>query len=345
MHFSQEKILKLFIYGGSNSLLKDGWTAALAEKMPQTTVVNRSIGAATSLMALFRLLTNTDEGPQPGDTVIWEYALNEAAHCARGYDAQIALRNVTRFVDECARRELKLVAAIFTPRAEELADARHPYYAQLHDLLQARGVVSFDVSQAWRAATGAAHMPKSLFSNANHYALDAGLTDLITEGVISALAGACVPRGQAVTGAGGLAVRLFDEGTLYQNSLISLPVAPNPSTMVLDLRARVIGVVALAHPQSNCAIRLELTRFGHCGQWVNISTTTSGKSDKTILKAFSLEAAVGTAWEVAPGDSLNIQSLAEPGPVYGENHVRRNLPRLDADPPSSFIGLVLELPA
>lgn len=336
--------MTIFVYGGSNSLRKDGWTAALAQRLPERRIVNRSIGAATSLMAIFRLLTNGDEGPKAGDTVIWEYALNEAAHCARGYDADIAMRNVKRFIAECGRRDLKLVAAIFTPRPDELAEERHPYYTQLHTVLQTHAIASFDVSVAWRAAKGVRHMPKSLFSDANHYGDDPVLTDFITDGVIAAIGAASVPQEQPLTGMGRLAVRLFDEGTVYQNALISVPVAPNPSIMALDMEARVIGVVALAHPSSNCAIRLELTRLGHSGQWVNISTTASGKADKTILKVLSLEAAVSAPWDVEPGDFVNIRSLVEPAPVYAENHVRRSLPRLDPAPPAAFIGLVLEFP-
>lgn len=333
------------IHGGCSFLRNEGWTARLSERLAEGTVVNRSIGASTTLMAMFRLLTQAEDAPKPGDTVIWEYALNEAAHCAKGYDAEIAHRNLLRFIAECARRDLKLVAAIFTTRADELAEERSPYYDRLLATLRANGVACFDVSTAWRAAKGVRHMARSLYSNPNHYGDDAELNTFITDGVLAAMAAAAVPVLQDATHQRRLAVQLFDGTTLFQNSLMSLPVAPNPSTMVMNADAVVIGVVALAHPFVNCALRLEVTRTGRAGHWVNISTTTSGKGDKTILKAMSLEAAVGSGWSVQPGDRLSIQSLAVPAPVYAENHVRRSLASLDANAPAAFIGLVLEVDA
>ena len=333
-----------FIYGGSNSLRTEGWTAVLKARLPEGSVVNRSIGAATSLMAMFRLLTNLDQGPKPGDAVIWEYALNEANHISRGYDLKVILRNVERFVRECAFRQLRLVPVILTPRNEEMAAERMPLYAELDRLFTHYGVAGFDLSRQWRAAKRVPRMVKTLYRDNAHYSDAPELYDFIVKGTMDALNAATVPRLAVILhkGSGGLEVQLFDEGVPYKNALIQVPVAPHRSTMSFDITARIIGVVALVHPDVRCALRLELAKDRHAGQWINISTTGIEAADKTILKVFSLENALGTGWEVCPGDSLDILPLRRPGPLYAESNVKPVLAGLDASQPPSFIGLVLE---
>lgn len=338
--------MTIFVYGGSNTLRKDGRAALLAERHPAGGVVNRSIGAATSLMAIFRMLTNPDTGPRPGDTVIWEYALNEANHVTRGYDPEIALRNLERFIRECALRKLHLVAAIFTPRGIEQAETRLPLFGKIHQLLAEYGVASFDVSQAWRAAHSVRHMPAHLYLDNAHYSRDPDLYAFIANGVMKAIQTASVPKlpPPLRAGHGRLQVQLFEAGSVYKNALVSVPIAPHRSVLPFDREGQIIGVAALVHPNAQCALRLELTRKGHCGSWVNISTAGIESADKTILKVFSLEAALGSAWHVEPGDSLTILPLRRVSPVYAESHTRPDLRSLDATQPASFIGVVLDVP-
>ncbi|ULB12054.1 hypothetical protein ORIO_19755 (plasmid) [Cereibacter azotoformans] len=57
----------IVVIGGSNSLLRDGWVSWLTKLHPRPDqVVNLSIGAATTAMGLFRLLTADDLPPDPG---------------------------------------------------------------------------------------------------------------------------------------------------------------------------------------------------------------------------------------------------------------------------------------
>jgi hypothetical protein len=334
-----------FIYGGSNSLHKIGWTAGFTEKLAPGTVINGSIGAASSLMAMFRMVTIEGRVPQAGDTVIWEYALNEAHHVTRGLDVGIAMRNVERFIRECARRGLKFVAAVFTPRSEELADQRMPMYARLEALLDHYGVARFDVSTAWRAAKSLPHLPESLYLDEAHYGADPELAGFIQDGMIAAMAHATVPPLPTPlrSGLGALTVQLFEGEGRFANALISVPVAPVRARMVLGSAGRVIGLCALAHPNAQSAIRLELNRIGHAGSWLNLSTSGVEGGDKVLLKAFSLEAAVGgTGWQVAPGDRLNLMPVRVRAPLYAEVLVRKNLTEMDETQKPAFIGLILE---
>lgn len=336
--------MTIFIYGGSNSLRKDGWAPVFAKRLEDETIVNRSIGAATSLMAIFRLLTNAETGPKPGDTLVWEYALNEVNHIRQGYDRQTMNRNVERFIRECLRRRVNLVAAIFTPRSEEWADARDPMYDDLKSMLKHYEIIDFDVSLAWRKARGAARMAKALYLDNAHYGSDAELLEFIAEGVQSAIRLARVPRDAAplsIAADSPLVVQLATADSVYKNALISVPLAAHRSTLVLGTAGRVIGAAALVYADTRSALRLEHSRIGHAGSWLNLSTTGIGKAEKPILKVFSLEAA-GAAWDVLPGDELEILPLRRAKPIYAEYHVKANLVGMDASQPPAFIGLVIE---
>ncbi len=60
-----------YICGGSNSVRRGGWVHHF--DVPSD---NISIGASTSIMGAYRVMFCRDVAP--GDTVIWEYALNDA---------------------------------------------------------------------------------------------------------------------------------------------------------------------------------------------------------------------------------------------------------------------------
>lgn len=335
--------MTVFIYGGSNSLRKGGWTAYLAKELPDENVINRSIGAATTLMALFRLLTNPETGPKAGDTVIWEYALNEVNHIARGYDREIVSRNVARFIHECTRRQLKLVAAIFTPRNEEWAADRHAMYQDLATQLDAHGVASFDASLAWRRHSGQAHVAKHFFKDAAHYGDDAEFLTFLAKGVKDCLRRATVPvpKPDHSTAPRPLVVQLVKADSEYKNALISVPLAAHRATMELGCNGRLIGAATLVFPDTRSALRLEYSRSGHAGKWVNLSTAGIDKADKPILKVFSLEMA-GADWQVQAGDQVDILPLRRAKPIYAESHVRANLAAMDATQPHAFIGFVIE---
>ncbi|MGP3699762.1 hypothetical protein [Rhodobacter sp. NSM] len=335
--------MAVFVFGGSNSLRKGGWTSSLAANMSGANIVNRSIGAATSLMAIFRMLTDEANGPRAGDTVIWEYALNESGHVRRGYDADVALLNQERFIRECARRQVNLVAAIFTSRLDEQSESRPPLYERLTTLLDHYGVVRFDVSQAWRRKFQRSKMPPDMHEDNAHYALKPDLMDFIVEGVVEAAAKAVPPSAIARRHTSGLLrVQLAKAESEFRNSLIAVPLAAKRSRMEIDGPCKVIGVAALIYPKSRNALRVEFNNGGHSGTWLNISTSAIERVERPMLKVFSIEAATGSAWKVNATAWVEARPLHFPGAVYSEAHARMRVPTLDRVQDRSFVGLVLE---
>jgi hypothetical protein len=334
--------MSIFIFGGSNSLRRGGWTTRLNEMHPQKEILNKSIGAATTLLALFRLLSSDETGPKAGDTVVWEYALNDANHVHRGYNKEIALKNVERFIYECQIKELKVCAAIFTHRTDEIAESRNSYYEELKDIFHASGVEFFDVSELWRTAHSVSKVPSSMYLDESHYSDNPELMDFICHAATGAIEKARVPK-LAAQGepAGRVTLKLCKSDEFYQNSLVKVPVAPYRTALKIDVEGTIIGVVSLAHPNTKSGLRLELSRSGYSGSWVNISISSTEKIEKPILKVFSLENAVHAPWKVSPGDSLTILPMRRPNPVYSENHTRRVLQQISPNPAPAFIGLLV----
>lgn len=338
-------VVTVFIYGGSNSLLKTGWTAGLQEDLPPHSVVNHSIGATTSVTAIYQMFTNGKIRHEPGDVVVWEYALNEANHITKGLDPEIALGNTERFIRECARRELKLAAAVFTPLDQEMAEERMPYYSRLHALFQHYGIEIFDVSQAWRLQNCAPRVPGRLYRNKAHYADDPEIRNFIVAGVKAALGKAQKPLNVSPLrcGPGALHVELAKTGERFENSRISALVAPISYRMEFSRKGVVIGLAALIHPNSRSGLHVQIGRQDRLECLANFSTAGSKALERPILKVYAVEAATTASRAATPGDILDIGPLRSAGLLYSETSSRGQLMRLDEAQPASFIGVVMEL--
>lgn len=337
--------MTIFIYGGSNSLLKTGWTATLARKMTDEPMVNLSIGGTTSITAIYRMLSHTETEHRPDDVVVWEYALNEVNHINKGFEPEVALKNAERFIRECTRRGLKFVATIFTPLEQEAAPERLPFFDQLNALMQHYGIATFDVSSAWRSKHSVRRVPKKLYRNNAHYANDPEILDFIADGVSDAIRQASVPLEASPLrcGRAKLHVELVENGEPFENSKVKCMVAPLPYAFSPSQVGKIIGIACLIHPESKSALQIVLSNNDYSGRWINLSTAGTPTVEKVILKVFALEAATGDGWQTRLGDQVEVQSLEQSASLYGESLTRQKLGHPDEDPKPAFIGLVLEL--
>ena len=67
--------MAVYISGGSNSILKGGYADRLLKDPSNADFKTVAIGGTSSITGLYRLLFT--EKLNPGDTVLWEYALND----------------------------------------------------------------------------------------------------------------------------------------------------------------------------------------------------------------------------------------------------------------------------
>ncbi|MBU2957068.1 hypothetical protein Q4511_04960 [Paracoccus sp. 1_MG-2023] len=179
------------IIGGSNSLLRDGWAPQFAQLAQDRQVVNLSLGAATSLIGIFRILR--DEVPD-GATVIWEYALNEQNHFTGGQSVESLIHHLHWFLELCARRDISVLPLIFWNRDEMSDGSATEYRDALRACLRGRGLKPIDMKPMLRQfAQNRDRTIDELYQDRMHYRIGSGVPRRIATAARNRLDEACVP--------------------------------------------------------------------------------------------------------------------------------------------------------
>ncbi len=183
---------RIFVIGGSNSLMKNGWVSKLkTDFSDRVEIVNLSIGAATSLMAIYRILS----GQIPdGSTVVWEYAINESNHFKNGQSVSSLLYGVDWLLTLCARRSIRFIPLIFWTREQAAKGEPGAYYGGLFSLLSSRGLAPVDFGEiAQRMAQSRGVDIYDLYSDGLHYSVSEEIIDSICTLVLKNIAASNVP--------------------------------------------------------------------------------------------------------------------------------------------------------
>ncbi len=160
--------MRIVITGGSNTLLGGGWRPHFEALLPEgTSVTNLAIGGTTSVMGLFRLLTQGNI--QPGDIVLWEYALNEHGHYRNGHKLPVLMSHVEALIRLVAEKGGRLLPIIFTTKVQEVKREFDAYRAQLHFTFATHDVDYMDISQTFRAKLNVPRFPEEMFQDNFHY--------------------------------------------------------------------------------------------------------------------------------------------------------------------------------
>lgn len=173
-------MVRLVVVGGSNSVLSEGWVGLLREALPDLPIVNLSIGAATSPMAYYRLVTFG--ALRPYDVVIWEYALNDQKQIEdRRITAEAALRYVELVLQHVAAAGARFLAVVMTPADLQPAQDFSLYRVGLDALLSRYGVQVVDVNGLWRSLHKVERVPNSEYRGLRQYRDRAAILSLLTD--------------------------------------------------------------------------------------------------------------------------------------------------------------------
>lgn len=135
----------VFICGGSNSVMREGWVPMFVAQWTGGPIKNLSIGGSTSIMALYRLIS--DGTIQAGDTLVWEYALNEWSHMTTGKHPQKnLLRSFEMLLDFCDRKGVHILPLVMACWHQERMQGLDHYRAALHFLLRNHRIDFIDVN-------------------------------------------------------------------------------------------------------------------------------------------------------------------------------------------------------
>lgn len=185
--------MTVYISGGSNSLLKKGWTRRIKDLVPDKNFVNISIGATCSVTGLYRSLFTVPLSP--GDTLIWEYALNDCNHVdLHGLSEKYLLRYLEILLAECALRKIKFVGLIFKSLPQESQGYEPSYHRKIINLFNHWKVVYINISEEYRKFIGYEIIPKEYYEEPNHYNTQSKIIDFIENKITSALTLSTVPQ-------------------------------------------------------------------------------------------------------------------------------------------------------
>lgn len=334
-----------YIVGGSNSILASGWTREAPAIFRGAEVRNLSIGATCSVTGLYRALFTADL--QPGDTVLWEYALNDANHVANGVlPADFLLRYLEILLAHCARRGVRFAALLFLSRRLERQDEDPPYKTALRQLLTRWGVPYADISAEYRRELGVAKLAPSHFELPNHYHTAAPIMDFIIARATDLAGQATVPvvapreysdpaRGVILldgwTGgvAGEVGTRLFRSRAWQPGEGMRLPIPQD---------CRIFGVLTYAAPNGGGFA------FSAGQRRAVISATLGDPDEKARLSPVFVPPGQARVFSLPAGATLAIDWAADASAAIRVGYNKRQLSPKDIDGRDGWLlGLLAEV--
>lgn len=299
--------MTIYITGGSNSRMKKGWAPKFSKQMrEQETVRNISIGGVPSYVGFYQSLFNSDL--EPGDTLIWEYALNDENHIDfQNYDASDLLRGIEYLLIGCAHAQVKFGALIMRTRRRHLSPVDCIYDADLKDLFERYNVPYFDVNDEFaRRRPYHGGVKHSHYSNFAHYDPESSIIKFIADGVVEICQEARPPEADPNAVVPLRAIEHFDGGTAstFDNRAISVTTwdpGEDGISFTPAKAGKVIGLVALCTPEGGMmALSTETTT-----QKFSV-TFSEDFFSKPMVKYISVPALVGAPLTYEAGERLRL---------------------------------------
>ncbi|WP_068305525.1 hypothetical protein [Pararhodobacter sp. CCB-MM2] len=171
--------MTIYICGGSNSILKDGWTRVFSSDPIDGSVVNLSIGGTHSITALFRALFTADL--KVGDVLLWEYCLNDINQLRRSpHNAQGLLSYFEILLTHCAQMGVRVGALLLTNQAEAASGGGKRYRIRLRKLLDAWKVPFAEPNAEYCEAAGIEALGEDFYQDRQHYAVDTAFMEFLS---------------------------------------------------------------------------------------------------------------------------------------------------------------------
>jgi len=257
--------MKIAIIGGSNSINATGWVGAFAEVIGDLgEVVNRSVGAAPSIMGYYRAVTESGLGK--GDVLIWEYAVNDQSFVDRGKQTpELLLGYCEMTLRYCQERNIRFIPLIFTAMTKAW-EPKSAYRTGLHRLFEHYGLLYLDVSDEVPAKLDRKRVPEYLYQNDLHYKPQTFITKFIAKRARTMMAQYQRPKAVApLFATAGAQVEIFtgfdgcDRATFANSVLTVETFAPDPGTGMMHARisgpAFRLAAVVLLCPVNGGALR------------------------------------------------------------------------------------------
>lgn len=311
---------KILIVGGSNSLRREGWVSQFeAAYTGDCEIRNISIGGASSVMGIYRAFFC--ETINPGDTVVWEYALNDANfYEIGGCPLDLLLRHVEHLIRRCAQKGARFVPVIMSTLRQESRRDIDLYRAQLHFLFAHYGIAYLDVSFEMRHKLSLPALGREYYDDGNHYSLGGEAVAMVGQRLPDMIARARLVDIRTVRPLfvqPGVHVRLLDqfrggEVQQFENSVLKVrthvPSAPLAVTNSQFGAGTLTGLVVMTTSKGG-VIDLDID-----GEVFPISLVSDERSfRKPVLKFITLASALGKEITIGSGSEIRVSwSEAQP---------------------------------
>lgn len=332
------------VLGGSNSMMQGGWVNLLrTEYGALVQPENRSIGACTSAMALYRLLAM--ENRRPGMPIVWEYGVNEYNHMTGGQSLDSLLHHVEWLLQLAIREARPFVPVIMRNRVQAEMAEPDDYVAAMTDLFRRYGLDPIDCNRLLHVLARGDVDLSQWYGDPAHYSVRSEFPRRLAETVALSLGGARVPQsppGRTERFAASRLVLLHPETRpdRFDNSMVQCDFArfrDKPSVRVGTARPLAAIIVT-----SGSGPNIRLTD-GEGGQIGRFATQVAHGEGIPAQQLRQLVLAPGDEGLHIPGGILHI------GPdASGERPQVQNMfvqqPRPETTHPNGFVALLCEQP-
>jgi hypothetical protein len=259
--------------------MNKGWTAHVNEAALGA-ISNMSVGAATSLMGIFRLLR--EEVPD-GSTVVWEYALNESNHFRSGQSLESLLYHLDWFMEIARRKAIRVLPLLLWTRAEQVSGKRNRYRQALEQRLEAHGLPIIDAFQPVQDLAAQHGVEVVTYFDGNmHYSCETPFPKYLAGLVLAGIEAAVVPS--ALRPLQDLELALCTpegEGRDFSNSVFRATVFTSSCPLRVNASGKLLASYVIAAMDAG-AVRIEADGL-HVGTY-SLQRPTGGNARMLLLK-------------------------------------------------------------
>lgn len=304
----------IYVCGGSNSVRRGGWADHFLKKL-DAPGRNLSVGASSSLMGAYR--TIADATLKPGDTVIWEYALNDLNHIDQhGYDEADLLAFAEFTLRHCSACEAAFLPLILHPQNVTMKVDKGPYLAKLKTLFDAYGVLPLDAMALVEDSFGFGTLATNFYGDPNHVKVNSVFVDLINHTLKERLADATIPAKRDPLHAAPDEQLLFTSefsggaATRIVNALVDVVGhAPKPNLRLNIPKDGTLVALSVMAARRGGGVRMRCDK-----KTVHLSLCHSESAfDKPLFKVINLSKVVQKPIQVKAGQSLRFDWSSKPG--------------------------------
>ncbi|SDY48345.1 hypothetical protein SAMN05444004_101549 [Jannaschia faecimaris] len=239
--------LRAMILGGSNSMIAKGWVNLMRRDYAALIVAdNLSVGACTTTMGLYRLLSQPSR--PPGMPVIWEYGVNEYNHMVGGQPLSSLLRHIEWLLQICIREHRPFLPVLMRNKSQTVLPHDDVYVHAVTDLFRRYGLSALDCTTLLRVMARGDLDANAWYSDNAHYDTATELPRRVAEAVLLALPSAQVPISPADRAIhfDPLEMRLAlptDPRSRLENSIINCAYAAFDESPELEITGRVLAAI------------------------------------------------------------------------------------------------------